>query len=95
MKNPIAQSYQIMDRIGFVKRMISTHQKKLITEPKRSSSHLDTSQTHTDLIRRTRDSTSASDYMSCNDGGTKKLLREELRITKSLLDKRTIELSQC
>lgn len=40
-------SYQIMDRIGFIKSMISTHQKKLVTleceRPKRCSSHLETS----------------------------------------------------
>ncbi|CAK85165.1 unnamed protein product (macronuclear) [Paramecium tetraurelia] len=102
MKQNMAHTYQIMDRIGFIKNMISTHQKKLITEPKRSSSYLETSQT--EVVRRSRDSfhkqqshlneTSTSDYFSIQENTNLRLLREELKITKSLLDKRSIELNQ-
>ncbi|KAM3143891.1 hypothetical protein pb186bvf_003942 [Paramecium bursaria] len=75
--------------------MISTHQKKLVTleceRPKRCSSHLETSQ---EFNRKTRDSTTVSDYQSCTDTQGKRLLREELRITKQLLDKRSVELQR-
>ncbi|CAK75288.1 unnamed protein product (macronuclear) [Paramecium tetraurelia] len=102
MKQNVTHSYQIMDRIGFIKNMISTHQKKLITEPKRSSSYLETTQT--EIVRRSRDSfhkqqshlneTSASDYLSIQESANVRLLREELKITKGLLDKRSIEQNQ-